>query len=278
MTAEVTILIPNYKTPIITKLCLRLLRQNTDLSQVEVIAIDNHSQDESLGYLKSLGWIKLIERIPEPDDTPPLSHARALDLALAQVTTPYVLSIHNDTFVRHPNWLPKLLAEIKQDPQLAGVGSWKLEEKPWHKQLAKGIEYALQTLLYGLIRKKQHALVGQGNNFYYLRSHLALYRMDLIRKHQLAFCDGNETAGKIMHKKLVDLGYKMKFLTPQSLLPYVIHLNHATIVLNPELGGRPKTLTKGHKRINRILNTMQAHKILENDNLDTIAPSYTHRT
>ena len=106
---QVTILVPNYKTLEITKICMRLLRKYTNFDQVEVIAIDNNSQDASVEYLRSLPWIKLIERMPEADDTVPLSHSRALDLALAQVNTPYVLSIHTDTFVKRANWLDLLL-------------------------------------------------------------------------------------------------------------------------------------------------------------------------
>ena len=87
---QVTILVPNYKTPEITKICLRLLRKYTDFSQVRVIVIDNDSGDASLDYLRGLKWVELIERKAEADDTPALSHARALDLALAQVNAPYV--------------------------------------------------------------------------------------------------------------------------------------------------------------------------------------------
>lgn len=106
---KVTILVPNYKTPEITKICLRLLRKFTDFSQVEVVVIDNNSQDASLTYLRGLSWIKLVERQPAPDDTVPLSHSRALDLALAEVKTPFVLSIHTDTFVKRSDWLDVLL-------------------------------------------------------------------------------------------------------------------------------------------------------------------------
>ena len=99
----VTALIPNYKTLKVTKLCLRLLRKYTDPKKISIIVIDNDSQDESLKYLKSLKYITLIERKKKQDDTPSLSHARALDLALEKVTTPYVLSMHTDTFVKHPD-------------------------------------------------------------------------------------------------------------------------------------------------------------------------------
>ena len=102
-------LIPNYKTPELTRICLRLIRKYTDMSRIKVVAIDNHSGDDSLDYLRSLDWITLIERQPADDDTPPLSHSRALDMALARVDTPYVLSIHTDTFMHHPGWLASTL-------------------------------------------------------------------------------------------------------------------------------------------------------------------------
>ena len=45
---KVTVLVPNYKTLQITKLCLRLLRKHSDPENIRVIVIDNGSQDESL--------------------------------------------------------------------------------------------------------------------------------------------------------------------------------------------------------------------------------------
>ena len=112
----VTALIPNYKTLKVTKLCLRLLRKYTDPQKINIIVIDNDSRDNSLEYLKSLKYITLIERKKRRDDTPSLSHARALDLALEKVTTPYVLVMHTDTFVKNPDWLDVLMVEMKKEP------------------------------------------------------------------------------------------------------------------------------------------------------------------
>lgn len=44
---EVTIIIPNYRTVDLTKLCLRSLRRHTNLERVRVIVVDNDSQDAS---------------------------------------------------------------------------------------------------------------------------------------------------------------------------------------------------------------------------------------
>lgn len=263
----VTILVPNFKTLTLTKLCLRLLRKYTDLSKAKVMVIDNDSKDESLDYLRSLSWIELIERQAIPGETPVQSHSRALDMCLARVTTPYVLSIHTDTLVKHPQWLEFLLGQIAKSPTIAGVGSWKLESKPFWRRALKLCEHYLQLMYFILIGRTQHGLAGVGKNYYYLRSHCALYRMDLIKKYHLQFGDGDMVAGKDMHKQLVDAGYKMLFLPSEILIKYLDHINHATTILNPHLS-RQKSVDKGMRRIERNLERLNATAILRDASLD----------
>lgn len=268
--AEVTILLPNFRTPEITRLCLRMLRKNTDPDRIHVIVIDNDSGegDESLNYLRSLKWIELIERPAIPGESPGAAHAAALDMALEKVSTPYVMSIHTDTFVLRSDWLNFLLDKIAGDENIAGVGSWKLEVKPRYKLWLKKVEYVLQRLIYPLIGK-EIITEGKGRHFHYLRSHLALYRTGLLQKYQLSFGAGEETAGKMLHKALVDHGFQMKFVPSEILIRYVVHLNHATMILNPELGSREKTVKKGVRRIHAMLKDMKAEEILQDDSLDS---------
>ena len=265
---QVTILIPNYKTEQLTKLCLRLLRKHTDPQLAKMLVIDNDSRDDSVKYLRTLKWIQLIERTSIPGETPAHSHSRALDLALAQVDTPYVLSIHTDTLVRNKEWLPFLLAQIQADQNIAGVGSWKLERKPAWKHALKSIERFIQQYYYRLIHKNDHALEGLDHNHYYLRSHCALYRMDLIKKYHSGFADGEEVAGKAMHRKLVENGHRMIFLPSEKLLKYMDHINHATTILNPTLSRKEKSVIKGLKRVQKSLQEFQADEILQDASLD----------
>lgn len=265
---QVTILIPHYKTLELTTLCLRLIRKHTDPSLAKVIVIDNDSQDESLPYLRCLRWIQLIERQHIPGETPALGHSRALDLALAQVDTPYVLSIHTDTLVRNFQWLPFLLAQIEKNPNCAGVGSWKLEAKPRWKQLLKLIERSAQRIYYRITGKHSHALEGLDHNHFYLRSHCALYRTDLLKKYHTGFSDGEEVAGKAMHRKLVSHGHEMIFIPSDILLKYMDHINHATTVLNPNLSRSQKSVDKGLRRIQKSLDGFKARDILQDLSLD----------
>jgi hypothetical protein len=264
----VTILVPNYKTLEITKICMRLLRKYTNFDQVEVIAIDNNSQDASVEYLRSLPWIKLIERTPEADDTVPLSHSRALDIALAHVATPYVLSIHTDTFVKRADWLEVLLKPFKTNAKLAGVGSWKLESKNCLQRWGIRFEQVWKKCLHDVFGYQGYNANRLDESKYYLRSHCAMYRTDVIRELNTNFSDGNVTAGKVMHEKMVAAGYEMLFLDSPSLGMYVDHLNHATLIFNPQLGTSKKNMQEGAKRIRNKMRGIDGAAILADTSLD----------
>ncbi len=264
---KVTILVPNYKTPEITKICLRLLRKHTNPEVAEVIVIDNDSKDASLDYLRQLKWITLIERSTVPGETGVQAHSRALDLALEQVSTPYVLSIHTDTFVKRDDWL-KVLFDQFDKASVAGVGSWKLESKNVVRRAGIKFEQSWKFLLNKLFGYQGYNPKRLDTGSYYLRSHCAIYRVDVIRKLNTGFADGDDTAGKVMHYKMRDAGYEMKFLSSSFLGKYVDHLNHATSILNPELRRNGKTSQKEQKNIKKRLRGIDAKAILDDDSLD----------
>ena len=167
-------------------LCLELIRKYTDQSLARVIVVDNDSKDDSLEYLRSLKWITLVERTATQSESAHVSHARALDLAFKEVDTEFVLSIHTDTLVLRNDWLDFLLKHFEYS-QVAGVGSWKLEHRPAHRRVLKSIEKTIQLGVGKLVRRPNRDSEGSPGNPYYLRSHCAMFRTDLIRSHGLGF-------------------------------------------------------------------------------------------
>lgn len=261
MKKEVSILIPHYKTLKMTKLCLELIKKNTDLSNVDIIIIDNGSNDDSSEYLRGLEWVILITREKVEGEPGALAHSRALDLALASVATPYFLSIHTDTFMISSKWLDFLLTQIKRDENIAGVGSWKLEHSLLHQQLFRKIErFFRMNIWYPIIGKRAKNADGVGDNYYYLRSHCALYKTEAVRKYTDGFSDGAQVAGKVMHKKLVSQGLEMIFIDSNVLSKYIRHLNHATVILNPELHRngveKPRQIRRITKELREIETTL----------------------
>jgi len=187
---------------------------------------------------------------------------------------------------RPPDAIDLLLSEIRDDLSIADVGSWKLERPPsFGKHLWKSVEYSCRGFRYRLkgdiaqsAKLKQqrgsgyYQLFGKEGSelkckdYYCLRSHCALYRMDLIRKYKLTF--GPDTAGKLMHQKLLNEGHWMVFLSSDFLSRYIVHINHATLALRLELGSGRRNIVKGRRRIKQELKKPNADRILADENLD----------
>lgn len=257
-----TILIPNYKTPTLTKICLRLIRKYTDLSSVEVIVIDNDSKDESLNYLKKVHWIRLVKRKGIKGEGGPMSHGRALDMGLRMVKTNYVISFHTDTFVKDKNWLKILLDPFKEKSNVAAVGSWKLENKKILNNIGKKFEYIFKLLIGQEINKERF-----DKNYHYLRSHCAVYKTDIVKQLKTSFSDGEESPGKVMYKKIIAAGYNVVFLESKFLSKYMEHVNHATAAINSHLN--KKTTNKFYKKFTQLINKREIKEILEDTSLDS---------
>jgi GT2 family glycosyltransferase len=259
MSQPVSIILPNYKTPDLTRLCLRSLRKYTPHDMIRIFVVDNASGDESLDYLRSLDWIRLIERTPADIAglEPAVMHTTAMDLAMKEVDTPFVLSFHTDTIVYSPEWLEFLLGRIDRDEKIAGVGSWKLEFIPPAKRFGKKLEVVENRVKQLLGLKKPEVR--------FLRSHCALYRTDLLRQYTHGFSEG-KSAGNSIHQYLVDAGFTMEFIPPELLIRYMEHLNHATMILNPVVGSRRTSAPKARRALDARM--ARFRDILADDSLD----------
>ena len=262
-----TICIVNYKTLDFTRLCLRSIRKFTKYPY-EVIVIDNDSKDESLEYLRSLSWIRLIERPAKPDEPGGgFAHAAGLDLGLENCHTEFFISMHSDTFVLKDNWLGDLIGYFGSGENVACVGSGKIELTPqWRVLLKKATD--VRTFMRKLLREPDPT----GKYRYYNRTICCLYRTEILRRENLSFLMDREkglTGGKKLYFELVDRGYETVELPPRMMGRYVIHLAHATQVVNPqEFSLRRKTIRKCHRRVDRIMSSDVVRGRLEDDSLD----------
>ena len=263
--AQVSVLVPSFNTAELTKLCLRSLRKHTDSSRIKVLVVDNGSKDASVDYLRSVPWIEFYENTPDPNVNGAVQHAQSLDLLLAKVTTPYVLSIHTDTIVLDDQWLDFLLGEIEKAPDIAGVGSWKLEKLSPFKKFIKGIENFIRFRILFPLRGKTR---DEKSKKHYLRSHCALYRTDLVRKYTGGFYDG-DTAGRAMHNKLENAGFRMVFVNEEEMMKYLIHFDHATAILNKDIfHGRRTGKRKFFRKLDREIHNPEFSAILADDSFD----------
>ncbi len=264
---QATLCVVNYKTPELTRICLRSIRKYTR-PPFEMIVVDNNSGDESLDYLRSLPWIRLLERKdPANDSSGGYAHAAALDMALGHCCSEFFVSLHSDTVIHRDGWLDDLLAWFHKDPKVACVGGGKVElESPWRTWLKKAADYKT------FCRKLRRTPDPLGMHRYYNRTVCCAYRTAVLKNENLSFLMDREkglTVGKKLYFELVDRGYKTVELSDSVMKKYLFHLAHATQVMNAgRFSLRPKDCRKISRRVNRIMNSQTVRAILAEDMLD----------
>ena len=200
--------------------------------------IDNGSgHHDSLDYLKTVQWIKLLVRIPEEiDPDPNRAHRDALQLGLEASSHDYVMSLHTDAFVLRDDWLEWMIRPMLEDDQVGATGTYKLSYRPFWQQGLIDIKHFFRS------RNPENPSTP------YIRSHCALYNRCIMDEINLGFLS-NETAGRELHFTMENNGYKTHLFPVRHMAKFVAHINHGTMIINPELCNRKKTVRAGEKRV-----------------------------
>lgn len=112
---SVTVIIPTKNSLEVLKACIDSLRCTT-YRNYDVIIIDNESDDpETLNFLAQCGH--RVVRIPSPPDG--FNYAYINNRAVAETGSDFVLFLNNDTVVKEPQWLSRMVGYA----QLPGVGA-----------------------------------------------------------------------------------------------------------------------------------------------------------
>jgi len=244
--SKATICVVNYRTPELIRLCLSAVRRFT-MYPHDLVVVDNDSQDASLEYLRQVPWIRLIERRPGPlDGIGAHAHGAALDLALAQCRTEFFVSLHSDTIITRESWLENLIRHFDDAPDLACVGTGKIEVKPqWQVLLKKA------TDLRGLLRKLLDDPAKRARYHYFIRTICSVYRTDILRREGLSFGADEArhyTVGQKLYFELLNRGYRTVALSQREAGRWVVHLAHATVNANAAQFGRSEKDVAKHLR------------------------------
>jgi hypothetical protein len=260
----VTIIIPHYQTPELAKLCLRSIRKFTTNVDYEVIVVDNASKGfASRKYLHSVDWIHLIERTGDIA-VGSIAHREAVSIAIREARAPFILTIHTDTIPIREDWLSYHLDPMLADDRIAAIGTDKLVLRSRWQESLRMVEDAAMWW-------KRFRTVRVINKQPYIRSHCALYRQSTLNLHGLKYDDSPTlTAGQGLYHELIRLGYKCPLLDPREVGKRVVHLNHATELLLPELQMRSRLLHlwRGQSRIRRFFQQQAIKELLEDSSLD----------
>jgi hypothetical protein len=232
-----SIALVNYKTLELTRIALELIKKHIDSGElgkdrVDVWVVDNHSQDASTEYLRSLNWIRLIERVPAGLDEGFEAHGRGLDLILEAVNTDYLFLLHTDTFIYDSSVFDWMLSFCLADSKVAAVGcleqlnrgylraAWRISSR-FMKHYSRRFRRFI-----GISAKEPKPYVEQ-----YMKSFCTLWNVRLMKQHGYRFLMDNRIPGYELQDRMKADGYKLITLSPMKLFQYLDHVEAGTVGL-----------------------------------------------
>ena len=232
-----SIAIVNYKTLDLTKICLDLLKKHfeegrLDKNQVDVWVVDNHSQDASTEYLRTLNWIHLIERQPTEVEKGYVAHGKALDLILENIHTDYCFLLHTDTFIYDADVFAWLLKPCLADSNIVASGcleqlnrgyvrtAWRLTSR-FVKHHSRRLRLSL-----GLNARTPKPYLEE-----YIKSFCALWNVKWMKQQGLSFLMADRIPGYELQDIVRVKGHKMHLVSPMRLFKYLDHVEAGTVGL-----------------------------------------------
>lgn len=266
---RVTICIPHWEVKDLMQICLRSIRKNSKKYDIEVIVVDNGSKDDSLDWLRSLRWIKLIERPEEGFHNFPDNVFTSWDLGIRHASGEFFMVMHSDVFVKSPNWLNPFFREFRKgDEKTAAVGAWKLDlEHPF---------YAFQKKLFHVMRTRVKSAFGKGSVYRwkqgdYPRDYCAMYRRNLIMENSITFrAIHGKGGGFSTARQIWDAGLNVRMISVREMYRNVVHVAHGTAAVaarRPRTGSRHET--KAERRVNELFCQDWVVTIKDDSSLDS---------
>ncbi len=269
-TPEVSICIPHYQVGPLMQLCLRAIRRYTDGPPYEVIVVDNGSADGSLDWLRSIPWIRLVERGSATPSNWVYAMNTALDVGLGLARGRYYCIMHSDVVVKHEGWLSQLVDAIAADPTVAAAGSGKLEDRSRLGQRVKDLTDTKRLRRWLRRRVLGDATARELPREPCPRDYCAVYRTDVLRSLGLSFvARGGYSAGETVYFDLKAAGYRAAMLPVDRMAAAMDHVAHASGAILPDRHLKHRrTERKTRRRLKRLFGRSDVAVLLEDEALE----------
>lgn len=265
---RITICLPHWQAKPLITICLRSIRKHSKNYDIEVIVVDDGSKDGSLEYLRSLKWIRLIERPEETHSNWPLNVFTAYERGFHEATGDYFITMHSDVFVKTDDWLDPFLREMGHSGDVAGVGAWKLNlENPLYSFQKRVFGFAIASIKKALGKKKK-AIWRQGH---YPRDYCAMYRRDILLRDNLTFHPLYDWGGggHSIAKQIWNAGYKTRMVQIRELAQKIVHIAHGSATTSTERYlKRKRKQIKVEKKVELLFSEPWVKALLSDTTLD----------
>ena len=265
--SRITVCIPHWQVQDYMAVCLRSIRKHSAKYDLEVMVVDNGSKDASLDYLRSLDWIRLIERPEEVHTNWPTNVLTAWDLGAREATGELFVTMHSDVFVKRDGWLDEMIAAFDRDPQCGASGAWKLElEHPLYLWQKRGFGY-LNARVKSLLGRKKDIHWKQGH---YPRDFCAMYRTAPIVENDFTFRRiHGQGGGYSITRQFWDIGYSAGMISVREMADNIFHVAHGTAAVRSEKTLNHKQAQKKvERKVQELFEESWIQELLHDESLD----------
>lgn len=222
---QISVIMPVWNRWDLTSACLESLRRFTPGNFMEVIVVDNGSDDATSTALKPLGQRLFGNNFRLLRQESNLGFAAACNIGAHAASAPMLFFLNNDTILS-ANWLAPLLTAMRQTPNLGAVGPLLLypeEDRVQHLGVAFTPTLAAEHL-YSCFPAK-HPVVSVSRPLQAITGAAILIPKELFLAAG-AFHEGYRNGGEDLElcSRLTDLGKRVT-IAPQSR---IIHLESQT--------------------------------------------------
>jgi len=256
MIPKLSIIIPQYKTPELIRLCIRAIKQFSVLHP-EIIVIDNNSKDASLDYLKKIKNITLIENKRKCGGAD--AHKLALDLGIKKARGQWILFFHSDSVVLKRGWDQDLIDLTKKYPGTIGATTIYRDINrfaPWYTKLLRYFKErnSFFNYTFDITDKK-------------IMSYCFLIKTEFLLKTKYQFHGSQGDVGDSLYQLHIKNKKPFMLLGRKMLNQFIWHTSNATS-LAAGLMNDEKSKQKFIKKRNQLLSSDIISSLLQNKALD----------
>jgi GT2 family glycosyltransferase len=158
MTPLASAIVLNYKSPKDTARCVQALQAQTMADQMEILVVDNHSEDDSIGYLRSRSRNFASMRLLETGSN--RGYGKGNEVAIAQALGEFLLIINPDNILE-PSGLENMIRIIESDSSIGIVAPALVHPdgsiRDSHRAFPTPIDvFIKRTFLRRIFRKRMH--------------------------------------------------------------------------------------------------------------------------
>ena len=251
-----SIIIPQFKTPELIRLCVRAIKQFSVLNP-EIIVIDNNSKDASIDYLKQVKNITLVENKRKCSGID--AHKLALDIGVKKANGKWILFFHSDSIVLKKGWDKDLLDLVEKHPGTIGITTIFRDVNrfmPWYSRFHRYLKEKNSFFNYTLNTTDTKIM-----------SYCFLIEKQFLLKTEYQFKDSIGDVGVSLYHEYIKNKKPFILMGRNMLNRFIWHTSNASS-LSAGLMDDKKSKEKFLKKRNQLLSSDIISSLLQNNALD----------